>query len=334
MSTPFLEDVIQLQNLSSAQIRELFLQMIEGKLSEAQTGGILVALRMKGETLGELLEATRVVREKAIPFAYSILDLVDNCGTGGDGAGTFNISTLAAFIAASAGAKIAKHGNRSASSRSGSADVLEALGIEIELSLEKIARSIERFGFGFLFAPRFHPALRTVAKVRRELGVRTLFNLIGPLANPASVSRQLVGVFRKDLLVRFGEVLRELKTEKAWIVHGEDGLDEITLTGQTSICELSQGKLHCFLLDPREFGFNLCRKEDLAGGNAQENAKIIEQILRGEVSPRRDIALLNSAALLYLSGLASSFEEGISKSQESLESGKAFRLLQDLRENQ
>jgi anthranilate phosphoribosyltransferase len=311
-------------------------QILKGQATPAQIGGFLTGLRARGETIEHLVAFARVMRQMATPveMAPSLrAEIVDTCGTGGDGKGTFNVSTVAALIAAGAGAKIAKHGNRSASGvvGGGSADALIELGVKIDCSPETSVRCVEACGLGFFFAPAYHGAMRHAAPVRRELGARTIFNLLGPLANPAGARRQLVGVFRPELTEIHAAVLAKLGAERAWVVHGEDGLDELTLTGPTRVVELRDGKTRAFMIDPRELGLKLCRPEDLAGGEgAAARAAIVREIIEGRRGPRRSMAELNAAAALMVAGLASSLAVALALARASVDSGAAEQVLERL----
>jgi anthranilate phosphoribosyltransferase len=326
-----LPKLLEKKDLTPEEMEECFEEMMTGAATDAQIGAFLVSLRMKGEKPQEILAAARILRRFSSKVTSLFPDLVDVVGTGGDYSSSFNISTVAALIAAGAGAHVAKHGNRSISSSCGSADVLEALGVKVELAPEAVNRSIEKTGFGFMFAPLYHPSMKFVAGPRREMGVRTLFNMIGPLANPAGVKRQLIGVWDPVFLELYGQVLLELGAEQILIVWGGDGFDEITLTTSTEVCELKDGRLSRFTLDPKELGFEYCSKEDLKGGDAKENASIIERILKGEDSPRRDAAVLNAGAVLYVAGAASNLKEGVRLANEAIDGGKAWEVLKQLR---
>jgi anthranilate phosphoribosyltransferase len=319
------------QNLTSDEIAQCFQEMMTGAVTDTQISDFLLGLHVKGETVEEIEAAVKAIREKGVKFQSSLSDLVDTCGTGGDGAATFNISTAAALIAAGAGAHVAKHGNRSVSSQTGSADVLEALGVKVEVSPDLVKQTLEKTGFGFMFAPIYHPAMKFVAGARRALGIRTIFNLIGPLANPAGAKRQLIGVWDPRFLEIFGQVLLNLGTERALIVRGNDGLDEMTLTTTTEVCELGKGQLKSYTFDPRDLGLNYCEKSDLQGGDAQANARIIEAILKGKDSAKRDVAALNAAAVLYVAGIVSDLKTGLAKANEAIDSGNAFEVLEHLR---
>ncbi|MDC0946993.1 anthranilate phosphoribosyltransferase, partial [Nitrospinaceae bacterium] len=275
-----------------------------------------------------IVGAARVMRNKA--EKVNAKDSVDTCGTGGDGADTFNISTTVAFVVAGAGVRVAKHGNRAVSSKSGSADVLKYLGVNIDASLPTVERCIEEVGIGFLFAPLMHKAMKHAAAVRKELGFRTIFNLLGPLTNPANAHAQVLGVFDSKWVTPLAEVLRELGSRHALVVHGFDGLDEITLTGETQIAELKNGKVNNFSFDPKEFGYSLCSVADLKGAEPETNAEIMREILNGSSGPKTDIVVLNAAAAIYVGGKADSIEKGILVAKNSIESGAALKKLEEL----
>ncbi len=316
------------KNLTAIEVAGVFQSVFSGKILEQELKDFLKLLAEKGESSEELYAAVLAVQEKQIPFMNSCPDAVDNCGTGGDLSGSFNISTAAALVAAAAGAQVIKHGNRAVSSQAGSADVLEALGI---LKPALFEQQISQTGFGFLFAPLYHPALKVVAQARRDLKMRTLFNLVGPLVNPANVKRQVVGVSQARYLSIFAEVLSKLGKEKAWVVFAKDGLDEITLTTTTQVCAVEKGRTNSFTIDPLDFGFSYCKSSDLCGGDARVNAKIIENILQKEKGPKRDVVLLNAAAVLCVADRAKDLKEGITLATQAIESGRAFQLLEKLR---
>jgi anthranilate phosphoribosyltransferase len=288
-----------------------------------------MGLRVRGETVEEIAGAARALKERAVAVRAPA-GAIDTCGTGGDAKGTHNISTCAAFVVAGAGVPVAKHGNRSISSRSGSADVLAALGVNIECAPEAIARSIEQCGLGFMFAPAHHAAMRHVGKVRTELGTRTIFNLLGPLANPACVKYQVVGVFSEAWVEPMARVLALLGTERAWVVHGEDGLDELTTTGLSHVAVLDGGKVSTFKVSPKNAGLAEAKPEDLIGGDAAANAAAIRAVLDGKPGPLRDIVLLNAAAALLVVGKAKSLREGVSLAAGAVDSGKARAVLEAL----
>ena len=302
-----------------------------GEATPAQIGAFLAALRMKGESVAEITAGAAVMRRRALAVDPGIPYAIDTCGTGGDGANTFNISTAVAFVAAAAGVPVVKHGNRSVSSRSGSADVLEALGIPIHLDPKAVQESVRRHKFGFVFAPGYHQAMKHVVGPRRELGARTIFNILGPLANPAAVQGQVLGVFDGALTEVMAQVLRGLGVERAMVVHGLDGLDEITLTTNTQVSELRDGQVKTYFLDPRDYGFAYVKPELLRGGDSEENAAIILRVLRGEAGPARDVVVLNAAAALLVGKHADTMAQGVRQAQVVLDSGQALDLVQRLR---
>ncbi|MBW2147039.1 MAG: anthranilate phosphoribosyltransferase [Deltaproteobacteria bacterium] len=319
--------VVEGQNLSEEEMMGVMDQIMEGECTPAQIGALLVALRIKGETVEEIVGAVRVMRKKATRIHIAAFPegrgLVDTCGTGGDGKGTFNVSTTAALVAAGAGVPIAKHGNRSVSSTCGSADVLEALGLKLDVSPEGIQRCIEEVGIGFLFAPLLHGAMKHAIGPRREIGIRTLFNILGPLTNPAGATGQVLGVFRPQLAEPMAEVLGRLGSNRVFVVHGGDGTDEMTLTGPTHIAELHDGEVTNYQVVPEQFGLRSCSIEDIKGGNPQENALIVRQILDGQQGPRRDVTLFNAAAAIVAGGVANDLWEGLDRARASIDSGAA-----------
>jgi anthranilate phosphoribosyltransferase len=319
------------ESLTREETEELFGQLMDGVVSETLKSALLVALRMKGEAVAEISGAASAMRRRAISIPHHQEHVVDTCGTGGDGRGTFNISTAAALVAAAAGAVVAKHGNRSVSSRSGSADVLAALGVKIDIPPEVAGRTLDTVGIAFLFAPLLHPAMREVMPVRRELGLRTIFNVLGPLTNPAGARRQLMGVYSESLVEPIGHVLRDLGAEHALVVHGDDGLDEITTTGVTRIAEVRGGEVVCSTLEPERFGLRRARLDELAGGDPEENAAAMHRVFAGEEGALADVTVLNAGAALYVSGIAPGIAEGIEKAREVLASGAAARKLEELR---
>ncbi len=333
MSTPndALQHLMARRDLSREQTEELFGQLMDGELSEPMKAGLLIALAMKGEAPSEIAGAAAAMRRRVVPIPHEEARVVDTCGTGGDGKGTFNISTAAALVAAAAGARVAKHGNRSVSSRSGSADVLAALGVAIDLEPAVAGRALREVGLAFLFAPRLHPAMKEVMPVRKALGVRTLFNVLGPLTNPAGARRQVIGVYGLHLVEPVADVLRQLGSEHALVVHGSDGLDELTTTGPSHVAELRDGSVHTYELRPEELGLSLARPEDLAGGSPEENAAALERVLRGERGPLADITALNAAAALYVGGLSTDLRSGLERAFEALSGGAATQTLEALR---
>ncbi len=319
------------ESLSFDVMQGLMQQVMSGELTAAQIAGALVALRIKGETVDEIAAAASVMR--SLSTKVEIQDarhLVDTCGTGGDGIQTFNISTVSAFIAAAAGAKVAKHGGRSVSSTCGSADVLEALGVNVNLSPEQVASTVNQVGVGFMFAPNHHSAMKHAAPVRRELGIRTLFNLLGPLTNPASAKRQVMGVFSRDLTAKLAHVLKQLGSEHVMVVCGADGMDEISFTGDTYIAELKHGEVLEYTVNPTQFGLNLHELSSIKVSNAQESKDIILELLAGKTGPARDIVLLNAGAAIYVSGVAPTLADGIKAAAAMLDNGLAMQKLQAL----
>jgi anthranilate phosphoribosyltransferase len=316
-------------SLSQEEAAEAFDLVMSGAATPAQIGALVMGLRARGETVDEIAGAARAMRAKVLTVRAPE-GAIDTCGTGGDGKGTFNISTCAAFVVAGAGVPVAKHGNRAISSRSGSADVLKELGVNIEASPETISRCIAECGLGFMFAPAHHAAMRHVAQVRTELGTRTIFNLLGPLANPAGAKYQVIGVFGKGWVEPIAQVLALLGTIRAWVVHGSDGLDELTTTGISDVAVVDAGKVSTFRISPRNAGLPDARPEDLIGGNAVENAAHIRAVLGGLKGPLRDIVLLNAAAALLVAGKASTLREGVALAAESIDSGQALAVLEAL----
>ena len=324
----FLHIVVSGKELSEEEMMGAMTEIMDGKVGDTQLAAFLTALQFKNVTVSEIVGAARVMRDKA--EKVNAKDSVDTCGTGGDGADTFNISTTVAFVVAGAGVRVAKHGNRAVSSKSGSADVLKYLGVNIDASLPTVERCIEEVGIGFLFAPLMHKAMKHAAAVRKELGFRTIFNLLGPLTNPANAHAQVLGVFDSKWVTPLAEVLRELGSRHALVVHGFDGLDEITLTGETHIAELKNGKVNNFSFDPKEFGYSLCSVADLKGAEPETNAEIMREILNGSSGPKTDIVVLNAAAAIYVGGKADSIEKGILAAKNSIESGAALKKLEEL----
>lgn len=317
-------------NLSQDEMISAMRDIMEGRATDAQIASFLTALRIKGETVEEITGAVKVMREKATRIKAPE-HTVDTCGTGGDMSHTFNISTTSALIVSACGIPVAKHGNRSVSSRAGSADVLEALGVKIDLSPEKVERCLEKTGFGFLFAPLFHPAMKYAIGPRREMGIRTIFNILGPLTNPAGAKRQVLGVFDDSLTEPLAEVLANLGARHAFIVHGEDGLDEITITDRTKITELRNNKIDTYFVAPEDFGFVRAKRDDLLGGTAEENAKIVTEILRGKEGPKRHISIINAAAAIIVGDKAKNFPEAIKTASEAIDSGAALKKLEEVK---
>jgi anthranilate phosphoribosyltransferase len=305
-------------------------EIMEGRAQPAQIAGLLVALSMKGERPAEIVGFARTMRNRATKLSRTHAPVFDTCGTGGDRSGTFNVSTVAALVLAACGVRVAKHGNRSASSKCGSADLFEALGVNISADASIVERCLDEVGIAFFFAQTFHPSMRHAAPARRELGVRTAFNLLGPLTNPAGASRQLVGVPRPELTELVARSLALLGSERAWVVHGADGLDEISTTGYTKVSECRDGAVNTFYVHPADFGLPKAVPARLRGGEAVDNAAIARRILQGEQGAPRDIVLLNAAASLLIAGAAGTVEEGIGRAAQAIDSGDAARTLEQL----
>ncbi|MBF0442539.1 MAG: anthranilate phosphoribosyltransferase [Oligoflexales bacterium] len=306
--------------------------MMSGSAHPAQVGAFLAALKVKGESVEEVTGMAISMRQHALPLSIKRSDLIDTCGTGGDGTSTFNISTATALVLAGGGLGVVKHGNRSVSSRSGSADVIEALGVAIDLPPSEVAWSVDEIGFGFLFARSFHSSMRHVAEVRSALGVRTVFNILGPLTNPAGVKRQVIGVYDHRLLSLMTEVLRELGSEEVMVVCGEDGVDEFSISGKTFVSHLKEGQISSYEVAPEDFGLKRADISKIAGGTAHENGKIIERILQGESGAIRDVVVLNAGAALKVSGKASDIAEGCRMAGDIIDSGRAYEILKKLRQ--
>lgn len=327
-----IQKLIERKDLSEEEAMGAMDCIMEGAATPAQIAAFVTALRMKGETIEEITGCARVMRLKAERITLDLPYYIDIVGTGGDGADTFNISTASAFVAAAGGVAVAKHGNRAVSSRSGSADVLEALGIDIEITPLQAKENIEKLGIGFMFAPRYHKSMKHAAGPRRELGIRTIFNILGPLTNPAEAKGQVLGVFDERLTRPMAQVLHNLGVEKALVIHGMDGLDEITTTGATRVAELKDGKITEYSIRPEFFGITMASLEEIRGGTPQENGIILTRVLSGEKGPKRDITLMNSAAALYVGKAAASLAEGIKLAEDLIDSGKAMKKLEALRE--
>ena len=327
--TEAIEQLLQGTALNREQARTVMDQVMAGEATSAQIAGLLIALRARGETVEEMTGFVESMRAHATPLEVPP-GSIDTCGTGGDRAGTFNISTAAALVAAGAGIPVAKHGNRAASSRCGSADVLEALGVDITLDADGVRRCIDVAGMGFCFAPTFHPAMRHAGPARRELAVRTVFNVLGPLANPGRVKKQALGVGAPSLAPLMIRVLKDLGHERALVFYGEDGLDELTTTGPSRVFQLRNGKIDDFELDPKDLGLGRARAEELKGGTPAENAALLRQVLNGDTGPRRDVVLLNAAAAILAAGRAEDWPQAMDVSRESLDSGRAAQVLSRL----
>ena len=315
--------VTERQNLNADEMHDVMQLIMTGQATPAQIGGFLIGLRMKGETVDEIAAAAKVMRELATPVPVRGDHLVDTCGTGGDGASTFNISTASAMVTAAAGAQVAKHGNRSVSSSCGSADVLEAAGVNLDLTPEQVAECVDKVGVGFLFAPRHHSAMKHAIGPRKEMGVRTLFNLLGPLTNPAGAPNQVLGVFSADWIEPLAQVLGKLGSRHVLVVHADDGLDEISVGSATQVAELKDGKVNCYRIEPSQFGMQTADVSVLAVKDAQESLALIGQVFDNTPGPARDIVVLNAGAAIYVAGLADSLAEGVSRALETIASGAA-----------
>ncbi|UCH09763.1 MAG: anthranilate phosphoribosyltransferase [Fidelibacterota bacterium] len=318
------------QDLSLPEAREMMMRIMSGEFSDAQIAAFLVALRGKGETPSEIAGFAQAMRDKMIKVPITV-DAIDMCGTGGDARGTFNISTAASFVVAGAGVPVAKHGNRSITSSSGSADVLAALGVDITMPPDKVAKAVEEVGLGFMFAPALHPAMKYVMPARKALSIRTVFNILGPLSNPAGAQRQLLGIFDGTLTETMAEVLRKLGSKQALLVHGEDGLDELTTTTSSKVSHLLEtGVVKSSIINPRSLGLPHAQLADLQGGTPHENADMTLSILKGEAGPKRDVVVLNAAAGLLVGEAVPDLKEGIVLAGESIDSGRALQVLKNL----
>jgi len=325
-----IKKLVERQNLERTEMYDVFGYVMDGKATDVQKSAFLVALRMKGETAEEIAGAAMAMRERVTPLQTNGADVIDTCGTGGDGRGTFNISTVAAIVAAGAGAIVAKHGNRAVSSSCGSADLLSELGVAIDLDAARMSEVLRRTGISFLFAPKLHPAMGAVMGVRRELGVRTIFNVLGPLTNPAFAKRQVIGVYSDHLVDVLARVLLALGSEHAVVVHSRDGLDEISVSAPTRVAEVRHGEIRSYELTPESVGVRHHPIEKIAGGDSRENARIACAILSGEDGARSDIVIANAAAALYVAGIAPTIRDGVSLAREAIKSGEATRKLDSL----
>ena len=326
-----IQKVVDGQNLTERETVDTMNEIMSGEATPAQVASFITALRIKGETIEEITGAARVMREKSTKIRTKHPFVVDTCGTGGDGAHTFNISTTAAFVVAGTGIPVAKHGNRAASSQSGAADVLKALGVDIEIGPEQVGACIDDVGIGFLFAVTLHGAMKYAIGPRREIGIRTVFNALGPLTNPAGAQAQVLGVYAPTLTESLAHVLKNFGTHRAFVVHGGDGLDEITTTTTTQVSELADGAVNTYTLDPAELGIPTAQPNDLKGGTPEENAELTLSVLRGEKGPKRDIVLLNAAAAIVAGGKAEDMAAGLASAAESIDSGRALEKLEGLK---
>lgn len=328
-----IERVVKGQNLSLEESKDVMRLMMGGNATQAQLGSFLTALRIKGETLDEMIGCATVMKEMADHVTPKVAtDYVDLVGTGGDGTNTFNISTTSALVAAGAGVPIAKHGNRAISSNSGAADVFEALGVNVMLEANSVEKCIEETGIGFMFAQVFHKAMKNVGQARKEMGIRTIFNILGPLSNPSDAKATVIGVFKPELAEPFAKALSAMGVTRGLVVAGMDGMDEITTTTDTFVVEINNADIKSYKINPKDFGVNLSKSEDIRGGKAEDNAKITLDILKGEKGSKRDIVLLNAGATIYVGGLADSISEGINIAAKSIDSGLAMQKLEAIRD--
>ncbi|ACO04266.1 MAG TPA: anthranilate phosphoribosyltransferase [Persephonella sp.] len=334
MIKEYIRKITEGKDLSADEMKDLFNILMEGQATDAQIGAVLIGLKMKGESVEEISSAAQIMREKAVKVPVKDRSrLIDTCGTGGDKVDTFNVSTITAFVIAGAGVKVAKHGNRSVSSKCGSADIMEALGVKIDLSPEQAAEAIDRIGLGFLFAPVYHPAMKNVIRQRREIGVRTIFNILGPLSNPAGAKYQLLGVYDKDLVEPVARVLSLLGIERAYVVHGMEGLDEVSITTDTMVAEVDGGDISVYSVKPEDFGIERASLDDIRGGDLDFNLQIALDILEGKDRSRKtDFVSLNAGFAFHAVGVVDSVKEGIELAKETIYSKKAYEILEKLRE--
>ncbi|MDI6803611.1 MAG: anthranilate phosphoribosyltransferase [Bacteroidota bacterium] len=326
-----LKKILEGNDLDFNDASDVMNSIMAGSVTDSQIGAFLAAEKIKGETVEELTAFAKVMREKSVKINLADKNAIDMCGTGGDGRGTFNISTVASFVAAGAGVTVAKHGNKSVSSSCGSADLLKELGVDISIEPFKVEKCINEIGIGFMFAPIFHPAMKLVSKLRSELGVKTFFNIMGPLTNPAEVNYQMIGAYNLDVAKKIIEILKRLCTKKSAALHSSDGLDEISLSGKTCIFEIAENEdLKSFEIHPKDFGLELCDISDLTGGTPEQNASICLEVLNNKKNPKRDIVLLNAAYAIYISGKAETPRDGFQKAVDSLENGRAWQKLNQL----
>jgi anthranilate phosphoribosyltransferase len=330
MFTENLSKIVQRNDLNETQMAQMITEIFSGNVTDAQIGALMAALATKGETFEELAGAARAMRRKALRIQASSVTVVDTCGTGGDSAQTFNISTTTAFVVAGCGVTVAKHGNRSVSSRCGSADLLETLGVKLDTDPEIVEEAVQEIGIGFLFAPLYHGAMKYAAKARKEVGLRSIFNMLGPLTNPAGANCQLLGVYAPELTEMFANALQLLGTKRAFVVHGHDGLDEITVCAPTRVSELKDGFIRTYDIFPEQFFGQQADSKDLLGGDPEENAKITRNILDGETGPQRNVVLINAAAALVAAGAANDLKQGIRLAETSIDEGAAAEKMKAL----
>jgi anthranilate phosphoribosyltransferase len=325
-----LNKIVRGEDLNEEQMARMITEIFSGNITDSQVGAFMGALSTKGETFEELAGAAQAMRKKAVRIQTSAATVIDTCGTGGDGAQTFNISTTTAFVVAGCGVTVAKHGNRSISSKCGSADLLEVLGVNLNVDPEVVEEAVEEVGIGFMFAPLYHGAMKYAAKARKEVGIRSIFNMLGPLTNPAGANCQLIGVFAPELTEMFANTLKLLGVKRAFVVHGHDGLDEISVCAATRVSELKDGMISTYDITPEQFFGQEADPADMVGGDPEENAEITRSILNGEKGPKRDVVLLNSSAALVAADIAKDFNEGLKNAEDSIDSGKAKLKLEEL----
>ena len=330
MISEAIKKVTDSTDLSQEEAYEAMLDVMNNVASDVQKASFLTGLKLKGETVDEIVGFVKAIKEKALIISPRVDYLIDTCGTGGDRIGTFNVSTAAAIVAAACGARIAKHGNSSVSSKCGSADVFRELGVNTDISPETAENCIESVGIGFLFAPKFHKAMKNVGPVRKELGIRTVFNILGPLLNPANANAQLLGVYDENIMEKVAEVLKMLGVKRAMVVHGNDGLDEISISGITKVVELNEGEIKKYEISPEKYGLPNHSTENILGGDSKENAEILNSVLDGAEGAKLDITVLNAAAVLYICGIVKNITEGVALSKEAIKSGKAKAKLEEM----
>lgn len=330
MFTENLRKIVEREDLNESQMSQMITEIFSGSITDAQIGALMAALATKGETFEELAGAARAMRRKAVRIQAPAATVVDTCGTGGDSAQTFNISTTTAFVVAGCGVTVAKHGNRSVSSQCGSADLLEALGVKLDTDPEIVEEAVQEIGIGFLFAPLYHSAMRYAAKARKEVRLRSIFNMLGPLTNPGGANCQLLGVYAPELTEMFANALKILGTKRAFVVHGHDGLDEISVCAPTRVSELKDGLIRTYDISPERFFGKRAASKDLKGGNPKKNAQITQRILEGEKGPKRNVVLINAAAALVSAGQAVDFENGVRLAETAIDDGAAIRKMEEL----
>jgi len=323
--------VVEFRDLSEREMYSVFMDIMTGKAASSQIGAFTTALRMKGETVDEVTGAAKAMRKKSLTIKFSAKDMIlDTCGTGGSGLGVFNVSTACGFVLAACGVRVAKHGNSAVTSRCGSADVLKTLGVKLDVSPGVVKKCIQKINIGFLYAPLFHKAMRYAAGPRKEIGIRTIFNVLGPLTNPAGASRQVLGVYKKELTETLANVLKKLGVKRAYVVHGMDSLDEVTITARTRVTELCSGRIRSFYLSPGTFGFKKASMDSVTGGSLKQNVKIIKDVLNGEKGPKRDMVLMNSSVALMVADKAKNFKNGVKIAAEAIDTGRAMEKLEAL----